>query len=115
MADGFLKRRKVSENGKGVGPFKGMSQDREAYPALIEFLTCCEWPDGAARKPGTLLIFCDEGRLKICLADRDQEVVLFLSVDGLFVALEACDDALRAEDGDWRPSKKDTARRYDKK
>src|SRR5260370_42005323 len=48
------------------------------------------------------LLLADDGRLKVCLSDRDQGLVAFLVVPSLLGAAEAADEALRSSATDWR-------------
>lgn len=79
--------------------------DAARFPALVEFLFCDEWPDGTPRRPGTLLCFGDEGKLKMCLSDRDQGLVCFVTAGGLSEGLDCVEQLLREGDGDWRPQR----------
>ena len=111
MHETFLKRRETAKDKGRSAAVQLDETDAQLFPALVEFLTVDVWPDGTERRTGTVLLFLDQGRIKACLADRDQDVVLFTTVDALGTALEAVEDALRDPKGDWRPSKKDRARR----
>lgn len=87
----------VEDGGKGV---------LSKYPSLAEWLAVAVWPDGSARETGTIMVFCEEGRWKAWLHDRDAGEGCFCSADtptGLFAALEAM---LSTGKGDWRPDKK---------
>jgi hypothetical protein len=89
--------------------------DMDSCPALAEFLTLDFWPDGSSRKPGTMLVFYDDYRVKACLSDRDQGLVLFVTCDAISLAVAACDEALRNPDADWRPAKNGDSRRSGKR
>jgi hypothetical protein len=108
----FIKKRDPSTAAARMPSDAGVELvDRDKTPALVEFLTTDVWPDGTARRPGTVLLFCDDYRIKACLSDRDQGLVLFLTCEGLFCALDACEEALRDPRADWRAAKKDHPRR----
>lgn len=115
MSEGWLKKR-VLKAGDAVrtGALKVAASDLQICPALVEFLSCEVWPDGTERKPGTLLLFVDQGKAKACLSDRDQGLVLFFTVDCLATLLEAADDVLKDESADWRPAKGGTQSRRSK-
>lgn len=75
-------------------------------PALHEFLTLCQLPDGSARTPATLLVFSEGGLWKACLNERDAGLNLWAtaeSLQSLWCELEA---RLTAPVVDWRPSKR---------
>jgi hypothetical protein len=74
----------------------------ESFPALAEFLGEGKWEDGSPRATGTVLVFCEAGKLKACLNDRDSEMNAFYAADswaGLWDGLEA---KLRNGGLDWR-------------
>jgi len=75
-------------------------------PALHEFLTLSQLPDGTARTTSTLLVFSESGLWKACLCERDAGLNLWAtaeSLQGLWDELEA---RLTAPAVDWRPSKR---------
>lgn len=73
-----------------------------AYPLLFEHLTCGAWEDGSRRDPSTLLLFTEEGRAKVCLRDKGNGRVAFLSCGGFLAALEALERGLAEDRLDWR-------------
>lgn len=79
--------------------------------ALWEFLTVEEWAPGDPRVSGTILMFTEQGSCKVCLNDRDQGAVAFVTGGDHSDALIAADEALRAGTIDWRPSRAKQARR----
>ncbi len=114
VAGEFLKKRVPAADAVRAKALKVEAGDLKAYPALVDFLSAEEWPDGTERKPGTMLLFVDQGKAKVCLSDRDQGLVLFLTVDSLALILEACDDVLKSDEADWRPAKGGTQTRRSK-
>jgi hypothetical protein len=110
-----LQRRSASKTPPpGVIDERLLREDLAAYPALLEFLTAESWPDGAARRTGTLLLFHDDYRIKLCLADRDQSLVLFVTCDSLTSCLQEAEEALCDPRSDWRPAKNSQPRRSGK-
>ena len=99
----YLRRRESSSSqGQGCGAFAASAEDSARWPALLEFVSADVWPGGESRETGMVMVFVEGGRLKACLSDRDQGLVLFVvadSVGGLFDALEG---NLVAGNGDWR-------------
>lgn len=75
-------------------------------PVLWEFLTVEAWEDGEARRTGTVLIFIEEGSVKLCLNDRDQDQVAFVTGSSLEEAFEAADAGLDGDSLDWRQSRR---------
>lgn len=90
----------------GNGGFAAAHDDdtRKRFPTLFDFLTLTGW-GGKARKTGTMLVFCEDGKWKACVTDRDGGHYAFHSSDTLEGLLKALDDALRGGALDWRVSK----------
>jgi len=74
----------------------------DAMPALHEFLTALEGPDGKARATSTLGISTDGQRWILRLADRDTGHVGFHAADSLKEALAGLEERLQAGTLDWR-------------
>lgn len=77
------------------------------YPAVWEFLTRCDWGDGQPRQPGTMLLFVHEETLRptMCLTDRDQHLVAFISARTITEALRDAERGLEDDTLDWRVKK----------
>lgn len=71
-------------------------------PTLHQFLSDTQWDDGGARVPGTLLLFCEQGRYKACLNDRDGSRSVFVSGDSVEAILDALEAGLADDDLEWR-------------
>ena len=74
------------------------------FPELNEMLLRTEWEDGSSRVPASLSFFIHENAFKVCLSDRDAQLVTFLAgdtVDDLLLALEI---GLAEDRLDWRPA-----------
>lgn len=111
MAGEYLKKRSTTApTAQKNGVLQVSRDDLVAWPALIDFLAAEVWPDGSERKPGTLLLFADQGKCKVCLSDRDQALVLFFTAETLITILDRADAILRDESADWRPAKGGTRR-----
>lgn len=57
---------KVPSGGKPIGGNWSI-----LLPTLWDYLTESTYSDGTARRPSTLLFFCEDGLVKVCLHDRD--------------------------------------------
>jgi hypothetical protein len=75
------------------------------YPCLHEWLTLTRWEDGSARVPASLTLFFDDGRVKACLSDREQQRVAFVAGWTFSAVLEALEEGLVAHSLDWRPAR----------
>lgn len=85
---------------------RGMPDDqwlKDVAPALNELLTDVQGDKEGARA-GTLLLFAEDGRWKVCVNDRNHQMVLWLTRDSLgpdffgwvSSAMERSKDAWRA-------------------
>jgi len=79
-------------------------------PTLHQFLSDERWDDGSARVPGTLLLFCECGRYKACLNDRDGGRSVFVSADAVEAILDALEAGLQDDSLPWR-AKPDQSKR----
>ncbi len=75
------------------------------FPTLCEFLTDTKWDDGKKRKPGTLMLVCDEGRVKAWVHDVDGRKAAWVTGETLWGLLLACDVSLREDRLLWRKDK----------
>jgi hypothetical protein len=83
----------------------------QPFPSIWEFLTHSTWTDGSPRHTGTILVFLDEGTLKLCLKDKNGPRTCFLTgpdPDSLFLA---CEEGLANDTLAWRPDKPSNGRR----
>lgn len=96
----YLKRSEMTPEGHRQSTPDSESVER--WPALVEFLAEEFWPDGKARRTGSLTLFFDTGRWKVALNDRDQDTVGFGSCASLASLLDWVDRALRDGTLDWR-------------
>lgn len=93
-----------SKNGMAVA-VPNDEQMQAEYPALWEHLTSTRYDDGKPRKTMSMTLFCEEGKMKACLTDRDSSYVAFVSGDGLFDLLRVVEEALATGNVEWRKSR----------
>lgn len=101
-ADTSMLHKRNKPTGVTAGEKFEDDQGWKKYPSVIEFLTCTVWPDGTERVPGTINVFVAEGKLKVCINDKDADCVAFTtlaSISGMLSELEA---KLSKDDLDWR-------------
>jgi len=104
---GWLVRRSEASRKPGSLVSKmGTSSFAVTYPALYEFLSVDCWPDGEPRDCGSLILFVEEGLLKVCLSDRAQDMVAFRSGCDLADCLSSIDSGLQDGSLDWRQGKR---------
>lgn len=75
----------------------------EAGEYLIEHLRDSAWEDGTHRERSTLTVFVEDGKVKVCLNDRNSNSSLFRAADTLLEALQSLNEALAPTGhADWR-------------
>lgn len=82
-----------------------MESDSKKYPTLCEWLSAISYEDGGKRVPPSMTFFVDEGSLKVCLSDRDQGLVGFLTFTDLVGLWKALEERIAADDIDWRKAR----------
>jgi hypothetical protein len=73
-----------------------------SFPALWEHLTETAWESGQVRITSTLLIFTEDGMVKLCLHDRASGRSAWVAKSSLTAALKAMEDALEGDSVEWR-------------
>lgn len=73
-----------------------------SYPGLWEHLTETAWPSGKSRMTSTLLIFVEEGLVKLCLNDRSATRTAWVSGRTLTEALEHLNSGIEGDSLEWR-------------
>jgi len=77
----------------------------ESFPTLWAFLVLGQWPDGTARKVGTMILFTEGDKWKACLKDPNGSRVAFVTGRDLDSLLLSIDAGLDSEGLDWRPDR----------
>ena len=98
----ILRRRDTSGTGPGGCAGPGASEIALAYPSVWEMISEGHYPDGGPRLGATLLVFVDEGVVKLCLNDRDQEVSAWVSGASWDAAMAVLEDGLVRDTLTWR-------------
>lgn len=99
-----------------VGPASGLpaagedSKVLKAYPTLQSYMRETAWETGEKRETATLMLFCEEGRWKGMLNDRDASCVVFVSGDDVAAVLASLEKGLVNGSLDWRASRSDQKR-----
>lgn len=98
------KRKPVSDDALGSdAPFDADFSGR--MPALAEYLTVPSGGEGKRAETATLTVFCEDGRFKLCLNDRSDQLVCFVSAESFSGALEELERVLSDGSADWRKAK----------
>ena len=93
----------ASGNGIPDGP-AAAGEWSSSFPALAEFLAATSWSDASPRTPGTLTLFTDGSSWKICLSDKAQSLVAFVTGLSPLEAFQAAERGLVSNCLDWRAS-----------
>lgn len=88
-------------NGPRDEPFSD-HQMASKYPTLFAYLTDRNWGDGSARLTSTILIFVENGVLRVCINDRDNNRSAFVTGVTLEDALNTVETKLCGETMEWR-------------
>jgi hypothetical protein len=99
----FLRKQVGQDASGGQGSFVD-ADFQKGYPALTEYLTVPQYPDGSPRALATLTLFREDGLWKACLNEKDQGLVLFVAEGRFNVLLEALELLLQEEHPPWRKS-----------
>jgi len=91
--------------GERTGPVEEPFNDadfKKAYPTLAAFLTDTQYEDRSPRTTATLLIFCENGVLRMCLNDRDNNRSVFFTNETVEGCLMSAENALCSNTVEWR-------------
>jgi len=99
----FLRRQSGDPSSASGASFVDV-EFQTSYPALSEYLTSAQYPDGTARQLATLTIFREDGFWKACLNEKDQGLVLFVAEGRFGTLLEALELLLQEDHPPWRKS-----------
>jgi len=97
-----IKKPDVKLNGQKKEALLEDSDFTSLLPALSEHLILTQYMDGTPRQTSTLLIFVDEGVLKLCLSDREVGRTCFVTGRTFEEALKTLDAGLVDDTLDWR-------------
>jgi hypothetical protein len=75
------------------------------WPNVLDFLSTPVWEDGTRRETGKLTLYCEFGRWKAVVQDRELKRVAFLSAETPDDLLSVLDDGLGSDSLDWRVEK----------
>jgi len=95
----------AAANGGGSKPLVGGDAARD-FPSVWEWLSSEQYDDGSARQTATLLVFVEEGRVKLCLNDRDGHRKAWVSGSDPLEAFLSLEQCLSTGAVDWRSDAK---------
>lgn len=98
----WLKKLRRPEDSPGGGSAATDSDWMSDFPALHDYLTLLQDPDGGPRRTSTLAIFAESGSFKIYLNDRESGASLCASGGTIASALSALETMLEGDTAPWR-------------
>jgi len=75
------------------------------WPEIYHHLVDSVWPDGKARETSSLTVFAEDGLFKVCLNNKAEGFVCFMSGPGFYAVLDALQESLADGSVDWRKSR----------
>jgi len=91
--------------GERPGPQEAAFDDADftkSYPTLAAYLTQTKYVTGEHRVTSTILIFIENGVLRLCLNDRDNNRSVFFTGETVEACLISAENAILAGTADWR-------------
>lgn len=73
-----------------------------AHPALWEYISECQWESGQPRVTSTLMLFVEEGLVKLCLHDRAAARSAWVSGRSWTSSLGSLEQVLAGGSVEWR-------------
>jgi len=97
-----LRKRDVKATSGGEATEPAVCGLSASLPGVWEMLSCSAYSDGSRRVLSTLLLFVDEGMVKVCLNDRDQGLTAWFSGETITSCLQGLEEALARDSLQWR-------------
>jgi len=100
-------KKDASKGSAAVTP--GKWEDKQftgQYPNLAAFLSQTTYEDNTTRQTGTMIIFIQDGQLKMCLSDRDNQRNAFITSPTLQLLFDVVELGLGDGNLDWRNMKR---------
>jgi len=107
-----LVRPNTKLNGDAIEPLLEDSDFTAMLPHLAEHLILTKYSDNSPRQTSTLLIFVDQGVLKLCLSDREVGRSCFVTGKTFEEALRKLDEGLKDDTVDWRTKRQQNVTAY---
>jgi hypothetical protein len=98
----WIKKLRRPEDSPGGGAAASDPDWVSELPALHDYLTLLQDPDGSPRRPSTLTLFAEHGSFKVYLNDRDSGASLCASGSTVAATLSALEVMLEGDSAPWR-------------
>lgn len=98
----FVRRPSESDNARAAGDGSGDPDFAGQYPALYEYLSLSEFPEGGRRETATLMVLMEDGLYKACLNDRANDRSAWVSGDTFDRVLIRLEAILATDTAEWR-------------
>lgn len=95
----------------GVSRSTREGDDWVLYPTLMEYLTEDRYEDGSSRRTSTVTLFAQDGQVKGCVNDRDNDCSAFFSAASIESLLAVIESKLKESSADWRRNQGGSKRR----
>lgn len=104
-----MKKPSIGMNGANVKPLRA-SAFSQSHPHIWDYITSPTYSDtGEPRQTSTLLLFNDNGALKICFSDKDNQRSVFITGETIEELLANLEVALESDTAEWRTSRRGTS------
>jgi len=95
-------RPKIVTTSGGLSARPTNEKDLKAYPEILNWLCDDTWADGTARTRSSILFFVQDGAIKGCLMNKDDEMSLWAGGDSFAGFLACLEGRLKDPKADWR-------------
>jgi hypothetical protein len=100
-----IRRANGAEKSGGSGGSLVGGDAAALFPTLWEWLSSEQYDDASARQTATMLVFVEDGSVKLCLNDRDSHRKAWVTGKTPEAAFASLEQALASDTADWRADK----------
>ena len=109
-AEKMLKKPTKTSGGVGARVVVSDAVLEERCPTVLQYLQNDTYEDGSPRRTSTITLFVEDGRVKACLNDRDNDRTCFVTAESLLDVLDALEVSVLDEGTVWKEGRKPTPR-----
>ena len=105
----FMKKREAQRTAGPNGDLTQAMEDADfsaRWPLIYEHLVDLFWSDGSHRVTSTIVIFCEDGWAKMCLNNRAEASIAFVTARTVAGCFDELEQGLREDQIDWRAAGK---------